>query len=92
VIAQIGQLQQKGSKKDSGEEGEKGDNKKAPAWEDWRREGGGRINETGYRGPFDISKVKCYRCEKMGHYARECKEVFVKGVEVTPVTGPALNE
>jgi hypothetical protein len=92
VIAQIGQLQQKGSAKEGSEEFDKGVMRKPTAWEERKREGGGRVNETGYRGPFDINKVKCFRCGKMGHYARECSEMLAKSVEVTPTVAAVLNE
>jgi hypothetical protein len=32
-------------------------------------------NNTGARTPFDISKVRFYRCDKMGHYVRDCPEL-----------------
>lgn len=36
---------------------------------------GTELNERGYgnqRMPFDVSRIKCFRCDKMGHFAREC--------------------
>ena len=39
------------------------------------REGNGGSREgdgAQQRTPFDIGKVRCYRCDKMGHYARNC--------------------
>jgi hypothetical protein len=36
---------------------------------------GSGLNERGYGGPrvpFDVSRIKCFRCDEMGHFAREC--------------------
>jgi hypothetical protein len=27
------------------------------------------------RTPFDVSRIKCFRCDKMGHYVRDCPEL-----------------
>ena len=99
VIAQIGQMQQMGASKETARNGDKGNGRRNNAWEGanregWeekKKEGNGRVNEGGYRSPFDISKVKCFRCEKMGHYARECKETLIREVEVTKASVD-LNE
>jgi hypothetical protein len=39
---------------------------------------GSDFSERGYgsqRVPFDVSRIKCFRCDKMGHFARECPEL-----------------
>ena len=55
------------------------------------RKEGSEGNERGSRPPFDISRVKCYRCDKFGHYVRDCPELRKKEVpEVVP--GLPLNE
>jgi hypothetical protein len=30
---------------------------------------------NGTRMPFDISRIKCYRCDRMGHYVRDCPDL-----------------
>jgi hypothetical protein len=35
--------------------------------------------ERGYgnpRAPFDLSRIKCYRCDKPGHYVRDCPDLL----------------
>jgi hypothetical protein len=47
--------------------------------------GGGGWNSEGQFGPrrpFDIGRVKCYRCDKMGHYVRDCPDLPKSGVNV----------
>jgi hypothetical protein len=49
--------------------------------------------ERGYgmsRAPFDVSRIKCFRCDKMGHYARECPDL-VKRDTGRPKDGGGLN-
>lgn len=39
--------------------------------------------KTGYKGKnFDISKVRCFNCQKLGHFAKDCrsnKKKYYKG-------------
>jgi hypothetical protein len=97
VIAQIGQMRPmnvgvEGDKRIEGDGGQR-----SAGWGYGRRDNagmGGRPNESGYgmnRGPFDINKIKCYACGKMGNYARECPGVTKKEEKDVPEATP-LNE
>ena len=35
-------------------------------------------NDEGEKKPFDKSKIKCYNCQKMGHFADECHDEIKK--------------
>jgi hypothetical protein len=42
---------------------------------------GAEVGERSYgnpRMPFDVSRIKCFRCDKMGHFARECPDLLKK--------------
>jgi hypothetical protein len=43
------------------------------------------------KGKFDLSKVKCYRCDRMGHFSRDCPNTVVKTV-YSRSPSPAPNQ
>ena len=47
-----------------------------------RGRGRGRYNSGHYEN-FDYSKIQCFRCDKMGHYASTCPDRLLKLQEVT---------
>ena len=60
-----------------------------------RGRGDGKQHEHGEKErPRDKSKIKCYNCEKLGHFAYECckskKEEKVQGAEVAKKPQPTL--
>jgi hypothetical protein len=82
MIAQIEQLRQGNRRREIG--GKPGDGPQ----EAGRREGRTNKEEPPVRGgdesygtrrPFDIGRVKCFRCDKFGHYVRDCPELPRRG-------------
>jgi hypothetical protein len=55
------------------------------------RKEGGEGGDRSSRPPFDISRVRCYRCDKLGHYVRDCPELRKKEVPAVATELP-LNE
>ena len=51
--------------------GKKGDQaSRSPSTSSASTSGGGK----GPQGPKDMSKIKCFKCKKLGHYKKDCKE------------------
>ena len=48
-------------------------------------------NYVGERPPLDMERIKCFRCEQMGHYARNCPEL-AKIVMAREASNDNLNE
>jgi hypothetical protein len=54
------------------------------------RNGWGNEGPYGARRPLDVSRIKCFRCDKLGHFVRDCPELPKRGA-ATEVK-PDLNE
>jgi hypothetical protein len=48
-------------------------------------------NYGGERPPIDMERIKCFRCEQMGHYARNCPKLAEK-VMAREASSDASNE
>ena len=88
MIAQIEQLKHDNRGMDSGLRGEMGTGpgqaKARPGGEGISpgardRPGWGNEGPYGSRRPFDIGRVKCFRCDKLGHFVRECPNLPNRG-------------
>ncbi|XP_042451831.1 uncharacterized protein LOC122036548 [Zingiber officinale] len=65
------QMRQKGSNVDTSSRG-KGRGSSSPSRGKWRSRGRGMPSQDSVGGTRDKRYIKCFNCEKMGHYASEC--------------------
>jgi hypothetical protein len=78
MIAQIEQLRHGSRRREIG--GKSGDGSQETGRREVRQNkeeppARGGDESYGTRRPFDIGRVKCFRCDKFGHYVRDCPEL-----------------